>query len=276
MGRLIKYEIKGSYKVILAILAIVIILTTVLYTYPIAKNEESPVMALGYILIFGTFLAAFFYIVNSFRKELYEDRGYLTFSLPLTGNQILGAKLIVAVLWFILLGFITTLYNFFMFLFVNMKNMGLTFSEVMEDLEAASSYVDGKIVFWGTMTLFITGILSLILIYFSMTLSRVTLKNKKIGGLWFIVFVILGGLIGYLEIKIVEKFPIYLDISNWKIVTSGLINKYAEIFIGENQNLFFSVDGFGYLNIAGSLFILIIGIILFLSTGYLIENKIDL
>lgn len=36
--------------------------------------------------LFGTALVVFLYIVGSFRKELYEDRGYLTFTLPLTGK----------------------------------------------------------------------------------------------------------------------------------------------------------------------------------------------
>ena len=87
MGRYIKYEIKGSYKFILGVLALVLILTTVLYTY-IAKKESSPVIALASMIIFGTALTTFLYIVGSFRKELYEDRGYLTFTLPLTGHEI--------------------------------------------------------------------------------------------------------------------------------------------------------------------------------------------
>lgn len=40
MGKYMKYEIKGTYKVILGILAIVLIATTVLYNYT-TKNESS-------------------------------------------------------------------------------------------------------------------------------------------------------------------------------------------------------------------------------------------
>lgn len=277
MGKLMKYEIKGSYKVILGILAIVLLMTTVLYTY-IAKKEGSPIIALASMIMFGTFFAAFFYIVGSFRKELYEDRGYLTFSLPLTGNQILGAKLLVALLWFVLLGVVTGFYNLFMTFRMALKETGLTFSEAIDEIKLALSHInfDVKAATFMVLTLLVMGILTLILIYFSMTLSRVTLKNKKIGGMWFIVFLILSVLIGYLHVNIATKFPLYLDLDNWKIITSGMADSYTEFYIHENQGLFFSIEGNGYLSITGNLFSLIVGVVLFLSTGYLIENKIDL
>ena len=63
------------------------------------------------LLLFGTALVTFLYIVGSFRKELYEDTGYLTFTLPLTGYQITASKLLVALLWFFVLGVAVTAIN---------------------------------------------------------------------------------------------------------------------------------------------------------------------
>ncbi len=274
MGKLMKYEIKGTYKVILGILAIVLIATTILYTY-VARQEASIVAGLASMIIFGTFLSAFFYIVGSFRKELYEDRGYLTFSLPLTGNQILGAKLIVALLWFLVIGAVTFIYNSIMVLSLATRETGIGVSELLEELRIAFSYVDGKAAFVVILTFLIVGITTLILIYFSMTLGRVTLRNKKIGGLWFVIFLVLSGLIAYFQIKIAETLPVYLDLSNWKIITSRVMDYYSEFHVG-NGEMLFSIDGSGYLNITGNLFRIIMGTILFLGTGHLIENKIDL
>ena len=273
MGKLMKYEIKGTYKVILGILAIVLILTTILYTY-IARERESLVTVFASMLMFGTFLSAFFYIVGSFRKELYEDRGYLTFSLPLTGNQILGTKLIVALLWFLLIGVVTFVYNFIMMFSLATRKIDIDWSEVLNDLKQGISYIDGRTAFFIVLILLITWISTLILIYFSMTLSRVTLRNKKIGGLWFVVFLILSGLIAYFEIKIARALPVYLDLNNWKIITSKVTDYYNNFHMS-NEGMFFNI-GNGYLSITGNLFRIITGIILFLSTGYLIENKIDL
>lgn len=100
-----KYEIKGTYKILLGILALVLILITGIYMYSRDSsnflNFGAIFMTLSVLVLFGTSLATFLYIVSSFKNELYEDRGYLTFTLPLTGNQIVGAKLLVAMFWFL-------------------------------------------------------------------------------------------------------------------------------------------------------------------------------
>lgn len=264
MGKYIKYEIKGTYKVILGILAIVLIATTVLYNY-IAKQEFSIIIALASMLIFGTFLSAFLYIVGSFRKELYEDRGYLTFTLPLTGNQILGAKLIVAFMWFFLLGAITVSYNAFMLA----KTSGemINFKELL-------SFISGSELISFAMIALISGISTLILIYFSMALGRVTLKNKKIGGMWFIIFLVLSALIAWIQMKIVTISPYYINLKDWSIVNSN-ISSFLQIEMN-GSSLMFSTGEYSYVNILGFITNIITGIILFLGTGHIIENKIDL
>lgn len=264
MGKYMKYEIKGTYKVILGILAIVLIATTVLYNYT-AKNESSLIIALASLLIFGTFLSAFLYIVGSFRKELYEDRGYLTFTLPLTGNQILGAKLIVAFMWFLILGAITVSYNILM--------LAKTSGETINFKELLSLISSSEIISFAIMIL-ISGISTLILIYFSMALSRVTLRNRKIGGMWFIIFLILSTFIAWIQMKIVNISPYYINLKDWSIVNSN-ISSLFQIEI-DNASLMFSTEDYFYINIAGFITNIITGIILFLGTGHIIEKKIDL
>jgi len=113
-----KYEIRGTYKYFLGVLALVFILFTAIYAYISQPNRSSMLgdlfMVLSIMILFGTALVVFLNIVNSFRKELYEDRGYLTFTLPLTGIQIVGSKLLVALFWFFILGTAITLYNIIM------------------------------------------------------------------------------------------------------------------------------------------------------------------
>ena len=269
MGRYIKYEIKGSYKFILGVLSLVLILTTGIYTYVDAGKEGSAffsaLMGISTLVIFGTGLTTFLYIVGSFRKELYEDRGYLTFALPLTGNQILGAKLIVAIIWFVLLGFIIGSYNIFMI--TRFAPVELNFSEVF-------SVIDRGVVLTLIMA-FISGVNTLILIYFSMALSRVTFRNKKIGGFWFVIFLALSGIIAYGQVKISMVLPYYLDFNTFKIGSVDTLNYHFNINI--NEGLFITGNmEHNLLNIAGFLYSLIMGVLTFLGTGYIIENKIDL
>lgn len=274
MGKYIKYEIKGSYKFILGVMALVLILTTVVYTY-IAKREDSPILALASILLFGTGLTTFLYIVGSFRRELYEDRGYLTFTLPLRGWQIVGAKLIVAFIWFSLLGIILIGYNLIMLL-------NLSFGEIrLNELKLLLADVMRKEVLIILLISALAGISILILIYLSMALGRVTFKNKKIGGLWFIIFLILSLIVGFGQAKIITSMPYYLNLNTFKIISydsfiKGISGFNTTIFQINDATLL-AGDGSKYiLNLAGFIYLVGIMILNFLLTGYIIENKIDL
>ena len=271
MGKYMKYEIKGSYKFILGVLALVLILTAVLYSYGFkgqsinSMTTDSAFMGIAILIMFGALFSAFLYIVDSFRKELYEDRGYLTFTLPLTGNQILGSKLIVAIMWFIILGVVILLFNGFMiYRFIE-------FDFDFKDLYPVLGF------FTNAFIAFINGIVTLIIIYFSMALSRVTFKNKKIGGLWFIVFLVLNALVGYATIKIIGAFPYYLDLKAFKIVNyNNILSGVSSIFSFNGGSIAVTAGGTTFINIAAFAFMVIVGVAAFLSTGYLVENKIDL
>lgn len=283
MRKYIKYEIKGSYKFILGILAIVIIASTIIQgnisehiklgTMNSLNNMEGFrgfMLIVPMLVIFGAFLTAFFHIVGSFRKELYEDRGYLTFTLPLTGNQILGGKLIVAMLWFVILGATIILYNLILAL--------ILFDGSWVEIAKEFFHVLNTGVISVGLVMGLTSIMTLILIYFSIALSRVSIRNKKIGGIWFIVFLILNALAGYLILKVSGAVPYFLNLNGFKVLHYYELNTVSAfgrsmgdliIFGGNND-----VDA--YINIVGALSHIVIGIVAFLGTGYLIEKKIDL
>lgn len=277
MFKYMKYEIRGTYKYILGVLALVLILTTALYVYfNRITNTSGEVSALGgmftglsVLILFGTALATFLYIVGSFRKELYEDTGYLTFTLPLTGNQIVGSKLVVAFLWFTILGVAIGLYNIIMVL--AFAPVEVNISELFSSLFQMFSLSD-------TLFLVLSSILSLVnmlvIIYFSMAISRVTFRNKRIGSLWFIVFLVLSGLIIYGGVKISELLPYYIDLNTFNIGTMDTLN---QLYIELNNNIVLSGNtGILTTNIASTVYIIIVTVLLFLGTGYLIERKIDL
>ncbi|WP_353093274.1 hypothetical protein [Tissierella praeacuta] len=276
MRKYMKYEIKGSYKFILGIIAIVLIASTIIqinisrYDASNSINGFATLMLLVSILvIFGAFLTAFFQIIGSFRKELYEDRGYLTFTLPLTGNKILGAKLIVAVIWFLALGISIVLYNLLL-------AMILYGSDWINIIKQIINTVNLGVFSIGIVSL-VSAILTLILIYFSMTLSRVSIKNKKIGGLWFIIFLILNSLAGYFTFKVINVFPYYMSLENFKILHSYELNFFPTLTgITKQQLILFGNNFDAYINIFGVLSMIIMGLGAFLATGYLIEKKIDI
>lgn len=289
MKKFMKYEIKGTYKFILGILLVVLIASTVIQlglqsdikqldrSTSFVNSSFGGLMLLTSILvIFGAFLTAFFYIIGSFRKELYEDRGYLTFTLPLTGKQILASKLLVSLLWYLVLGAGIIIYNIVLSLI-------LFGNEWIYIVRTIAENINPGFVSVGVVSILST-LVTLILIYFSISLSKVSIRNKKIGGIWFIVFIVLNMIITTIIFKISTSLPYYLSLSDFSI--SHIYNIAAAapgassglVVLGNEANalMFMGSDFKPYLNVFGSLFQLLVVIIGFLATGYLIENKVDI
>ncbi|MBU5256254.1 hypothetical protein [Tissierella praeacuta] len=285
MRKYMKYEIKGSYKIILGIIAMVLIASTIIQVNISGQIKLDSVdsantingfgtfmLVVSISVIFGAFLTAFFQIIGSFRKELYEDRGYLTFTLPLTGNEILGAKLLVAITWFLVLGISIVAYN----LLLGALLYGSQWTNFINYIRQIMGNANIEI-FSIAMVSLLSAIVTLILIYFSMALSRVNIRNKKIGGLWFIIFIVLNSLVSYFIVKIVNVLPYFLSLDSFKILHSYELNFLPSLGnIAKHQIILFGNNFDVYINVFGILSMLIIGISTFLATGYLIEKKIDL
>ncbi|NLX61135.1 MAG: hypothetical protein GXZ06_01210 [Tissierellia bacterium] len=273
-----KYEIRGTYRYILGVLALVLILTTALYAYFNRVDSTGEVSVLGgmftvlsVLILFGTALATFLYIVGSFRKELYEDRGYLTFTLPLTGNQIVGSKLIVASLWFIVLGAAIGLYNIIMILIFVPIEIDVN---ILEMLSRLFDFASIRNILFLVLSFILNIVNMLVIIYFSMAISRVTFRNKRVGSLWFIIFLVLSGVMALGAVKIAQLFPYYLDLNTFKI---GSVDKLSQFYLEFDNSIVLSIDTSTFItNIAGLLYMIVTTVLLFLGTGYLIDRKIDL
>lgn len=286
MFKFIKYEIKGTYKFILGLLAALMLAFTIIQSK--AANSITGIMGLdspyyidegpnllillSVLVIVGAFITAFFYIISSYRKELYEDRGYLTFSLPLSGGQILGGKILTALFWYFVIASVTIIYNGILASLLFKIKWRMIFDLVREfiGLSGISLLVSGLI----------STILTLITIYFAMTLGKVSFKNRKIGGIWFIIFLVLNGLVGYLVGKISLALPYFLDLGSFKIVSQNQIVGMGGIGLDMGVSMSGAIlTGFGnniYLNVVGTLVQILIGLAMFIGTAYLLEEKIDL
>ena len=264
MFKYMKYEIRGTYKYILGVLALVLVLTTALYYY-ISRpaNQTSGLgqlfVALSVLILFGTTLATFLYIVGSFRKELYEDTGYLTFTLPLTGNQIVGSKLVVASLWFMVLAVVIGIYN-------------IILVSIFAPIEVSISEL-----FSSLFHIISIRYILFIIVYsiFSIVNMLITFRNKRIGGLWFIIFLILNAVLAYGLAYVSQAFPYYIDLDTLKIGTMDTLNRFHMEF--NDSSISVSANASGLItNIAAIIYSIVETVGLFLATGYLIDRKIDL
>lgn len=278
-----KYEIQGTYRFILGLILTVLIASTGLQVYGLntmnsysnGNISEFPfeplIIAVLMFTLFGAFVTFLFYIVGSFKKELYEDRGYLTLTLPLTGGQIIGSKLIVAFMWIVGIGIISLVYNLILgaILFGNEFTRGL--GEVFDFILSNNLLITLGIPFT------LLSVLSLILVYFSITLSKVSIKNKKLGGFWFIFFLILNSVVGFLHTQSIKIIPYFLDLTTFKIISENTVNDLIEkTFVVSYSGLFVNLEAGAFIHIGSTLFAIVAIVGVFLGTAYLIENKLDL
>lgn len=290
MGKLMKYELRGLMKFIIGVMIILLISSFVLQYnmfslmdvqadggYVEMQGETESIMkplltGLSAMVLWGSYLVSFFYIVNSFNKEITEDKGYLTFTLPVTGGQILGSKLFSAMIYFVLLVVGLVLFNAIIGIFF-MARTGVDFpiGEIMSYIRESVGLKEIRMVlFLGIAGLFSTAY-SLISIYFAMTVRKIIFGGKRMNGLWFIIFMIMSSLLAVLILNLSMNFPYYLDIYNMKVTTLPSVSG------GMMQQLTIMGDLGGFnINIA-QMFLEILSMAgLYFGTSYLLEKKIEI
>ena len=119
LGKLIKYEWKSTCRMGLLMLGSMVLVTLLgwmAFQTPMWQGFNTGKYSFGWLDIFslltllmyvvllaGTNLCVTIYIGVHFYQTMYTDQGYLTHTLPVTKQQILGSKLLVSGLWLMLI-----------------------------------------------------------------------------------------------------------------------------------------------------------------------------
>lgn len=278
MFKYAKYELLGTYKFLMGALGLALVASSAIQIF--FKNQMNftkgvygsfemleimPFVMLAATFTFiGVFIAVAVYLISSFRKELYEDRGYLTFALPITGGQLLGSKLVVALLLSTIMGLLVLLYNIVLARAVFGSE---PFNMIVNLLKQAEGL--GKITATYSVISIMQTAATLLLVYFTITVSRVSIKSKKIGGFWFVLFLVLSSFFSYLQNTIADAIPLYFDVAGMKFVSQLYYNNMSPESMMDLKNLaVVSLPSLGFQ------IVLIVG--LFLVTAYMLEKKVDL
>ncbi|MCY6372735.1 hypothetical protein [Clostridium ganghwense] len=259
MGNLIKYELKGNFKIFIGLFIITCLVNLGLYSR-VDVWPSAAVYSLVLVVISIMCVMVLVFNINSFSKELYEDRGYLTFTLPVSGNKIIGSKTIAALIWFTAAGILTAL----TILFFKGKVDWSIISEI-------NKHVNLPLVITMSIIAVIVNALQLLFtIYFVITASKVAVKKKKIGKfLGFVLFIALNAGIGYVAHLITKLIPYTFSVDLSRQTHNALVYT-SDAFLRISQNGLFEM------NIAVIIYTILITIGLFIGTGYLIDNKIDM
>jgi len=222
MLNFMKYEIKGSIRYIGIIFITMILLSTFVLTTADINNVPRTII-LSAIGLIGGSIAILIHFVNSFSKEVYEDRGYLTLTLPISGDKIVLSKLLVTLLWY---GIYSIIQFTFVYFILN------KYSQILEQPVFTTMLSYGKEFLMSPeiILLVILSIFQLILfimtVYFSIAISKAALGIKKVGKLIaFILFLLLNTGISYLNVFIerVLPFGVKFDIGSFSEKSMNLL-----------------------------------------------------
>lgn len=249
MDKIIKYEFKTIVKDLIILLGIILALNILI----LAKVSE-PNVSIGLsVLVFmiGN-IALIIMSISQMNRDLYGDTGYLVFSIPQSGYSILGGKILNMLIQMLIINLIGCTFMWYF-----MYKQG----EILHILTHNLNY--GSLATVGIMTVF-QYVSLIVTIFFCITLSRVGIKNKKIGKLGaFGVFIVLMIVISKITDLLVKLFP--------QQVSINLINNLS--FTSANSSV--SVTSYP-VNIATGIFDIIFFIAMFIITSKLLENRIEL
>lgn len=216
LSKLIKHEFRATARIMLPVMGALTALALLanLSMWGLASGlSDLPLLRTLFILIvvffgiamIGTAVMALVIMVSRFYRNLLKDEGYLMLTLPVSVHELIWAKLIVSLVWFLLTALLIILVLFFTGL--NLANTNLEmiiaefprWSEVRQFLEELG--IRGQV-----MTLVLQGVLVVLLgtlvtclhFYASMSLGHMFTKNKVF--LSIVLFVVISFVFQLMEV----------------------------------------------------------------------------
>lgn len=263
--KLLKYEIMENLAPILLINGVLLFLI-LLIRLSITRLEEANnpiIIALWIVIPIGIFASIVFLIITiikSLHQRLFSKEGYLTLSLPVGIDAILGAKILASLIWIILTSIIVLLFVIFI--------IGVEYPEVFGAVyKVYSLMMNNGIVSW-VLVLFITNLFWIISLILLLLFVLAILHIGKINR-----FKVLNGILIFLLFLIIESI-ILGSITEYSMAMNNIADmiRYDGIDAGTRSEL-------NSLLIKASIPYLItyvaIGAFYYLAARYLIKNKLE-
>ena len=223
-------------------------------------------IVVSFLLIFVTF----FFVVYDFFKSLFSQQGYLSFSLPVSSNQLLGSKVIVYGGWMLL--------SYAAFMFTSVFLMNYTADEVigMEKISLAESLMSMLGDFPSTTQLIAYAIYMVVMffviflsfvsiIYFAITVSHIRLLQKHSIFASIIIFFVTAMVFLIISFKLTELVNFVMVFNEDHTLSFGIL--------GEGHAL---ESGYLGMEITPAFGFIILDIIMFFATSYIMHKKVNI
>lgn len=217
MRKLMKYELMGSFRYILGLIAGIIVLNSlVLYKIRPGSSlfKQGGQWGLAFLILFGAVLVCMIEGVLIYRKDLFSETGYLIFTTPNTSAAIVGAKILCFLIELLPVVFIGGAY-------------------VIRDCYVLDSATVNRIVGDYKYPLFLCGLFCLIamlalvvIAYLSISISKTVIGNRKFSKLvTLVLFVFIVWAFGRVSYELVFHIfdGVLQRINDYNVIWPGII-----------------------------------------------------
>ncbi len=275
MSKILKHDFISTGRIMGIIYIIVAAISGVTLISHYAKSDAqmtvAEVLGITVLLLVAMclFILTVVVVLNDFQKSLYGEQGYLTFTLPVKGWQILGSKVIVSTTWFVI-ALAAVLGSLWITLVVMKEEiLGENYDLIMGVVSQISTVNLSSVVVSLLIRLllyFVQFAFFTITVFFTSTLANTRHFQKK-STLWTILFFvpiagIATGIANFMNSKIV--FSLFFINGKMNLVTDNL--QYAKLVAAGNAPV----------DIASIFVYLILGVGIFYATHYLMSKKINI
>ena len=257
LGRLMKYEFKATGRIFLPLFAalLIILLVTSLFAGSGFTAFTAISFSITMLVSFATGVAMIIITLQRFYRNLLGSEGYLMFTLPVSIDALILSKLIVTTVWFLLYAVIGQV-----IIFVSFRSIFNSMETGMFDITAIYQGIFQHIPYIEIILYVIAAIFAIMLmIYASMSIGMLANRNRGLASF--------GAFIG---IWILMQIISTIFITVLGTALGGFDNIPA---------LFYSIEDYPALDVAlffGIVGQLVVGIIFYGVTRYLLMNKLNL
>ncbi len=248
-GMLLKNDFLASARVIslfyifevlvLAIFSVGAILTKmgVEQTEFVSKiiNASNIAIIIAILVAFLLIFVSFFFVVYDFNKSLFSPQGYLSFTLPVSSNELLGSKIIVYGSWMVLSYIVFFLVTFFLLSYGEQYVVGQDRVDTLEmmlvqfmDFPSKSQIIAYAVYyivrFFALMLTFVS------VVYFSLSLAHIRVFEKRSMIFAVIIFFVVSGLLAWISTIPSDFFQLILQFKSDGSVGLGIVKPDAYIF----------------------------------------------
>lgn len=144
LGKLFKYEVKATSRVILPLYVGLLGLTLLFRLFSVFRPDHrfallqetmsAIAVTVFIILIIATFVVTFVVMLSRFSKNLFGDEGYLMHTLPVSAAQNIWAKALCSAMWSVISTVVAALTGFIFFFGDMLPDVGNVLSQLWAEL----------------------------------------------------------------------------------------------------------------------------------------------